>query len=98
MRITGKMKIDVLHGNDLAVPAAGRTTFNPKGRALGRLADDRDHLFAQVRAQGLAQSHRGGGFARRTLFAMTDLLKSEAVSDQPADSSCARDGHARLRS
>ena len=63
VNIAGQMEIELLHGNDLAVAAAGRAAFDAEGRALAGLANAGEHLLAQMRAQRLAQSDRGGGLA-----------------------------------
>jgi hypothetical protein len=57
--VAGQVQVEVLHGDNLAVTAAGRSTFNAKGRALGRLANAGEYPLAQVCAQRLAQAdHR----------------------------------------
>ena len=37
MKIAGKVQIDVLHGNDLRISAAGSSSFNAEDRAERRL-------------------------------------------------------------
>ena len=49
--------------SNLAVATTGGTTLDTKGRTLAGLADASHHLLAHLGAQGLRQSHGGGGLA-----------------------------------
>src|ERR1700693_2610055 len=57
------MEIEILHGNDLAVASAGCAAFDAESRTLTRLANACKYLLAEVRSQGLAESHGSGSFA-----------------------------------
>ena len=61
--VAGEVEIELLHGNDLAVAAAGRAALDTEGRALAGLADAGENFLAEMRAEGLAESNGGGGFA-----------------------------------
>jgi len=62
VNVAGQVEVEVLHGDDLRVAAAGRTAFDAKGRPLRWLADAADHVLAQ-HAQALSQADRGGRLA-----------------------------------
>src|SRR5277367_5645472 len=55
------MEIKVLHGNDLAVAPSGSAALDAKCGALARLSNAGENLFAEMRADGLAQADRRGG-------------------------------------
>ena len=57
------MEVELLHGDDLTIAAAGRATFDPERRALAGLANAGEHLLAKMRAESLAEPDGGGGFA-----------------------------------
>ena len=61
--VPGQVEVEVLHGHDLGVSAAGGAALDAEGRAHAGLADDRDHLFPQMGAEGLAQADGGGRLA-----------------------------------
>jgi len=44
------VQVEIFHRDDLEITASGGATFNTKCGALGRLADDGDDLFAEVRS------------------------------------------------
>ena len=62
VHIAGEMQVDVLHGNDLGIPAAGRAALDAEHRPEGRLPQGQHRLFAQP-MQRIAQSYGGGGLA-----------------------------------
>jgi hypothetical protein len=57
--LTGQMQVELLHGNDLAVAAAGCATLDAKGWALRRLADAGEGDLAEVGAKGLREADGG---------------------------------------
>jgi hypothetical protein len=56
MDIACEVEIEILHGHDLRITAAGCAALDAEGRALRRLADGRHHRFPEVRAQSLRKS------------------------------------------
>ena len=56
------MRIEVLEGDDLAVPTAGRAPFDAEGRPHGRLSDGDRRLLAQT-GEGLPEADRRRGLA-----------------------------------
>ena len=62
VEITRKVQVDVLHGNDLRVSAAGRTTLDAEDGPEGRLTQRNDHVLANL-AHAIGQAHRRGGLA-----------------------------------
>ncbi len=60
--ITGEVKVEILHGHDLRIATAGRTTLDTKGGTLRRLPDNREHLLADV-VQALAHTNGGHGLS-----------------------------------
>ena len=62
MDIAGEVEIEFLHGNDLGVPAPGRSTLDPEGRTHGRLPDGGNGLLAE-HTEPLHQPNGGGGLA-----------------------------------
>ena len=55
VEVAGEVQVDVLHGNDLGVAAAGRTALDAEHRAERRLAQRHDHVLARA-----AQARRPG--------------------------------------
>ena len=66
MEITGEVQVDVLHGDDLSVTAAGSASFYTKHRSQRRLTQADNGPFTQT-VQRICQAHRSGGLtlARR---------------------------------
>ena len=62
MEVAGEVEVDVLHGNDLRVAAAGRAAFDAEDRAQGRLTERHDGLLADL-AQAVCQADAGRGLA-----------------------------------
>ena len=62
VEVTGEVQVEQLHGDDLAVAAAGRAALDPERRTHRRLADGDRRLLADV-AEGLAQPDRRGRLA-----------------------------------
>ena len=62
MHITGEVQVDVLHGDDLCVAAAGSAALDAEHGAEGRLTQAEHGLFAQS-VHGIGQTYAGGGFA-----------------------------------
>ena len=60
MKITGEMKIDILHRYDLGVAAASRSTLYAKAGPKARLAQTHHGLLANA-VQAIAQADRGSG-------------------------------------
>ena len=55
VHVTGEMEVDVFHGQDLGITAAGSAAFDAKDRAERRFAQGDDGLMAHV-IQGLCQA------------------------------------------
>src|SRR5262245_6663726 len=66
VKIAGEVQVDVLHGNDLRVAAAGRAALHPKAGAERGLAQAQHGFLADV-IERVRQSDGGGGlsFSRR---------------------------------
>jgi hypothetical protein len=62
MEIAGEVEVDVLHGHDLGVAAAGSAAFDAEAGPKARLADANDGLLAEL-IERVAQAHRGRGLA-----------------------------------
>ena len=62
MHITGKVKVNILHGDNLGVSAAGSSAFYAEYRSQGRLTQSDHCVFADA-VHSLSQTYRGGGFA-----------------------------------
>ena len=62
MEVAREVQVDILHGNDLRVPAAGGTALDAEHRAQAGLAQRHDGLLAQT-AQGIGQADGGRGLA-----------------------------------
>ena len=62
VEITGEVQVDLFHGQDLRLTAAGGAALAPKHRAKRRLAQC-DHRLATDMVQSIAKPDRGGGFA-----------------------------------
>ena len=60
--VAGEVKVEVGHGDDLAIAAARRAALYAEGGAHGGLADCGDGLFADV-AETLGEADGGGGLA-----------------------------------
>ena len=62
MEIAGEVEIDVFHGNDLSISAAGSTALDTKDRPEGGLAKCNHGVFTDS-PQTVGESHRGSGLA-----------------------------------
>ena len=62
MEVTGKVQVDILHGDDLSPAAAGSTALNAKDGAKRRLAQGHGALDAAT-AQAVGQTDGRGGLA-----------------------------------
>ena len=62
MEVAGKMQVDVLHGHDLGVAAAGRAALDPEYGSQRGLAQGDHHVFADL-PQAVSQPDRRGGLA-----------------------------------
>ena len=62
VEIAGEVKIDVLHGDDLGIAAAGGSALDAEHRPQGRLPQGGYGVFADF-AQAVRQAHGGGGLA-----------------------------------
>ena len=60
--VAGKVEVDVFHGHDLGVAAAGRAALDAEHGAQGRLTQAEHRFFAQG-VHGVGQAHAGGGLA-----------------------------------
>jgi len=60
--VAGKVQVDILHGHDLGIAAAGRAALDAEHRAEGRLTQAEHRLFAQG-VHGVRQADAGGGLA-----------------------------------
>ena len=60
--VAGQVQVEILHGDDLRIPASRGPALDAEGRPLRGLADGSNDLFPQVRAEGLAEADGGGGF------------------------------------
>ena len=61
--IAGKVQVEILHRDHLAVTAAGRAALDAKGRPLAGLPDAGEYALPQMRTQRLAEPNHGSGFA-----------------------------------
>ena len=61
-KVAGKVQIDVFHGHYLRHAAAGGSALHAKHRPQRGLAQANQAFLANF-AQGVTQSHGGGGFA-----------------------------------
>ena len=62
VEVAGEVQVDVLHGHDLRVAAAGGAAFHAEHRPEGRLAQA-DHRFLADVIERIAQPHGGGRLA-----------------------------------
>ena len=62
MEVTGKMKVDIFHGNHLRIPAAGCTAFDPEYRAERGLSQGNCHILTDT-LQPIRQADGRGGFS-----------------------------------
>ena len=62
VEVAGEVQVNVFHGHDLGVAAAGRAAFYPETGTQGRFAQADNGLFTDA-VHGVAQSHGGGGLA-----------------------------------
>ena len=62
VEVAGEVEVDVLHGDDLGIAAAGRAALHAEHGAQGGLTQTDDGLLADL-VQGVGQTHRGGGLA-----------------------------------
>jgi hypothetical protein len=87
-RRTKPTQVELLHGDDLRVAAAGRAALDAEGRALRWLADARHDAAAEVRAQRLAHADRRRRLAlaqRRRVDARHDDVVAVARAAQPLE-------------
>ena len=59
VEVTGEVEVDVLHGDDLGISAAGRTPFEAEDRSERGFTQSEDRIFAEL-TEGIADAHRGG--------------------------------------
>ena len=62
VEVAGEVQVDVFHGHDLGVAAAGCAAFHAKDGAQGRLTQGDDGALADA-VECIAQTDGGGGFA-----------------------------------
>ncbi|MPN17470.1 hypothetical protein SDC9_164823 [bioreactor metagenome] len=62
VKIAGEVEVNVLHGDNLGVAAAGRAALNAEHRAERRLPKRQHHPLAHE-VQRVGQAHAGGGLA-----------------------------------
>ena len=62
MEVSGKMQVQILHGNHLGIAAAGRSSLNAEARPERRLSEGDDRLFPEL-SEGLSQPYAGGGLS-----------------------------------
>ena len=62
VEVAGEVEVDVLHGDDLGVAAAGRAALDAEHRAEGGLAQGDGDVLADA-AQAVGQTDGGGGLA-----------------------------------
>ena len=62
VEVTGEVQVDVLHGNDLGIAAAGGAALDAKHGAEGRLAQA-EHRLAARKVHGISQTDGGRGLA-----------------------------------
>ena len=60
MKIPGEMQVDVLHGHNLGISAAGRTAFHTEHGTKRRLSQGHNGLFSDP-TQTVCKSDRGCG-------------------------------------
>ena len=60
--VAGKVEVDILHGHDLGIAAAGRAALDAEDGAQGGLTQAEHRLLAQC-VHGIRQTHAGGGLA-----------------------------------
>ena len=62
MEVTGEVQVDIFHGDDLCITAAGSTALDAEHGAQRRLTQAQHGLLTQP-AQGIGQANRSGGLA-----------------------------------
>ena len=62
VEVTGKVQVDVLHGDNLSVAAAGSAALNAKHRSQRGLTQGNQNVLAQL-AHTVGQTDGGGGLA-----------------------------------
>ena len=62
MEVTGKVQVDVLHGDDLGIAAASSAALDTKHRAQGGLTQGNQDVLAQL-PHAIGQTNSGGGLA-----------------------------------
>ena len=62
MKVAGKVEIDILHGYNLSISAAGSAALYAEYRPQGWLAQSDHYVFAQF-LKTVSQTYRGGSFA-----------------------------------
>ena len=62
VEITGKMQVDVLHGDYLGIAAAGSAALYAKDRSEGGLSESHHHMFPDP-LNGVCQADRCSGLA-----------------------------------
>jgi hypothetical protein len=63
VNVSSQVKIELLHGDHLAVAAAGRATLDPERRPLAGLPNACKNALVKVRAKCLAQTHSRRGLS-----------------------------------
>ena len=62
VEVTGEMKVQILHRNDLGISATGRATLDAEARSEGRLTQC-DHGLLSKQVQCIGETDRCGGLA-----------------------------------
>ena len=62
MKVTGEVQVDVLHGDDLGIAAAGCAALDAEDRSQRGLAESDNTLFADL-AEAVRQTYAGRGLA-----------------------------------
>ena len=95
--VAGQVEVEVLHRDDLALPAAGRAALDPEDRTQARLAEA-DRRLPADQVQALGEAHGGGALAlaegRRADRGHEDVLAARALGLEPLDR---READLRLR-
>src|SRR5699024_5113258 len=62
VEVTGEVQVDILHGDDLGVAAAGRAALDTEHGAEGGLTQGDENVLAQL-LHAVGQTHSGGSLA-----------------------------------
>ena len=62
VEVAGEVEVDIFHGNDLGISAAGRAAFDAEDRAEGRLTKSDDDVLADL-SHAVRETDRRGGLA-----------------------------------